>query len=356
MKLLIGWTEVNGYMAACWRELLADPEIELLIVAGKPGSLLANNSYCIDGFDDLPIRYLDPEQFHGRCIENIANEFKPDVICMPGWSFSGFRRLAFQKDFSNCRIVLASDNPFESSLRQRIGRFVLRRFLNRMDMVIVPGERGWQLARYFRIPETKIRRGLYGIDFQRLAPSYAERETQNSEWPRKFLFVGRINRTKGVDILLDAYQQYRRQVANPWELSLCGKGELEEQSNGIEGVTSHGFVQPEDLPRFFSSHGVFVLPSRRDAWPLVVSEACAAGLPVICSNACGSAVELVRPCYNGQIVSNNDAAELAGALRWMHSQYDSLPAMGKRSQEMASPYSAQQWANRWRTYLQEVAA
>lgn len=151
MKLLIGWTEVNGYMAACWRELLADPEIELLIVAGKPGSLLANNSYCIDGFDDLPIRYLDPEQFHGRCIENIANEFKPDVICMPGWSFSGFRRLAFQKDFSNCRIVLASDNPFRSSLRQRIGRFVLRRFLNRMDMVIVPGERGWQLARYFRI-------------------------------------------------------------------------------------------------------------------------------------------------------------------------------------------------------------
>ena len=59
--------------------------------------------------------------------------------------------------------------------------------------------------------------------------------------------------------------------------------------------TDRGFVQPADQAAIWAEHGAFALASRYDPWPLVIVEACAAGLPVIHSEACGSAVELVRP-------------------------------------------------------------
>ena len=77
------------------------------------------------------------------------------------------------------------------------------------------------------------------------------------------------------------------------------------------GVTNMGFVQPSKQPEIFASHGVFILPSRYDPWPLVIVEACASGLPVVHTEACGSAVELVRPYFNGVSVTTDDAASLA---------------------------------------------
>jgi glycosyltransferase involved in cell wall biosynthesis len=70
-------------------------------------------------------------------------------------------------------------------------------------------------------------------------------------------------------------------------------------------------------------------------------------LPVICTEACGSAVELIRPYYNGIPVATGDPDSLASAMRWMHDHSDRLPQMGRRGTELAAAYSAQAWAQRW---------
>ena len=78
--------------------------------------------------------------------------------------------------------------------------------------------------------------------------------------------------------------------------------------------------------------GVFVLASRYDPWPLVIVESSAAGLPVLCTEACGSAVELVRAHYNGWLVATGDIADFARGLLLAHESYNDLPLMGRRAQ------------------------
>jgi len=115
----------------------------------------------------------------------------------------------------------------------------------------------------------------------------------------------------------------------------------------VDGIEDRGFVQPADQQQLLAEHGAFLLPSRYDPWPLVLVEACAAGLPIVCSEACGSAVELVRPMFNGFRVPTENAARFADAMTWLHRHYDELPAMGARSRSFAAAHDAKVWARYW---------
>jgi glycosyltransferase involved in cell wall biosynthesis len=153
---------------------------------------------------------------------------------------------------------------------------------------------------------------------------------------------------------LDAYAEYRRRVADPWPLVCCGQGPLADALAKAPGVEDLGFVQPQQQPDLMARAGVFVLPSRDDPWPLAVGEHAASGLPLICSEAVGSAAEVLRTYYNGLAVSSGDTAALSAALLWMHEHHGELPEMGRCSQELARPYSAAAWARRWLEVCREL--
>ena len=166
--------------------------------------------------------------------------------------------------------------------------------------------------------------------------------------------MGQYVERKGVRTLLEAYAQYRSMVTDPWSLTFFGKGPLQDVIRAAEGVEERGFVQPSEIPDVLLQHGAFVLASTFDPWPLVIVEACAAGLPIVCTEACGSHVELVRPCFNGRTVETADVDGLARALLWLHENEAGLPKMGVASQSLASAYSAQMWAERWLTVCREL--
>lgn len=242
---------------------------------------------------------------------------------------------------------MAMDTPWRGTARQRLAPYVLRRFLKHMDRVVVTGERSWQYARKLRFSPDRIIRGAYGIDYELLSPLWDLRRRRPGGWPRRFLFIGRYEKDKGIDVLLAAHRQYSQLVSDPWPLTCCGLGSLDELVNDSPGVQNLGFLQPPDLLPVLASSGVFVIASTFDPWPLVIVEASAAGLPVIGSEACGSAVEVIRPHYNGLIVPDGDAAAMAAAMAHMHRSADELPLMGERGQQLAAPYSAETWAKRW---------
>jgi len=326
LKLVICWPDISGYMAACWRALSAREGIELKIIAfHAPAQTFDSN--LVAGLD---CRLLDEQERHDSAlVESLVDERQPEVLYTSGWSHGPYRRLMTRADSAAASKWVGVDTPWRGTLRQQIGRLALRSFIARADRLFVPGERAWQYMRRLGAPESRIVRGLYGIDYEALAPLHGQREQQPGGWPRRFLYVGRYSPEKGIDTLVDAYALYRRSVFDPWPLTCCGKGEMESLLNGREGIENLGFRQPGDLPRVMREHGVFVLPSRFDPWPLVVAEASAAGLPVICTERCGSAVELVRPYHNGITTPGDDAIVLADAMRWMHHHFDQLPAMGK---------------------------
>jgi glycosyltransferase involved in cell wall biosynthesis len=144
---------------------------------------------------------------------------------------------------------------------------------------------------------------------------------------------------------MDAYQRYRASVPDPWPLHCCGTGP-EASLLQREGVRDLGYVLPSALPELFADHGVFVMPSLAEPWGVAIGEAAATGLPLVCTEICGAAVDLLRTYYNGITVPPGDAGALADALAWMHRNHHRLRTFGQRGRHLAHPYSAEAWAER----------
>jgi glycosyltransferase involved in cell wall biosynthesis len=350
-KVVVCWSDISGYMAACWRSLAELPEIELFVIAFQARTQTVFSDELMKG---IPCRLLDIQERDDRgLIEQLIGEKNPDVLIVCGWFHTPYRQLAFSPRFQNLKFIMCMDTPWWGSWKQYLTPLLLRSYLQRMAYVVVNGERSWQYARRLGIPAKNISSlGMCGVDYQNLSPLLLERA--RSPWPRSFLFVGRYSQEKGIDTLVAAYERYRQQVKEPWQLVCCGKGELESQLADRPGIDNRGFLQPGELRAVWLKAGAFLLPSRFDPWPLALVEAASAGLPIICTQVCGSSVEVIRSGYNGIVIPVDDVEALTQALLTVHDRYDDLSVWGNRAQQHAEPYSAQNWAERWSDIVKSV--
>jgi glycosyltransferase involved in cell wall biosynthesis len=172
---------------------------------------------------------------------------------------------------------------------------------------------------------TRIHESFLGIDpdsfaeaVEVCAASRADIARELGVEGRVVLYVGQLEPYKGVDLLFDACDL----VAADEKISLLlvGAGALEEPLRERAARSSYcvvfaGFAQPGTLPKFYAIADVFCLLSRYEPFGVVVSEAVAAGLPVICSIHAGASGDLVRDGENGFVVDPEDAACVAECIR-----------------------------------------
>jgi glycosyltransferase involved in cell wall biosynthesis len=347
LKVVFCWSDISGYMAACWLALNDSTEVDVFVVAFQALTETAFGSRLMEG---IPCKLLNLEDRHNSTlIEQLVVSQHPDAIVIGGWLHQPYCKLVSVEKLQDTAFIMGMDTPWQDNLRQRLAPVVLRSYFKRMERVVVTGERSWQYARRLGFDADRIDRGLYGIDYQTWEPLWAERS--QAEWPRSFLFIGRYMSIKAIDVLIEAYQNYRDRVDTPWELVCCGQGELKSQLVGKPGIIDRGFLQPAEMNSVWKSAGVFILPSRFDPWPLAIVEAAAAGLPIICTDMCGSGVEVVRSWYNGLVIPEDNVTALTQALLTFHQHHKQLPTWGKRSQELAAPYSTSIWVERWQALL-----
>jgi len=351
-RVLFCWADKSGYMAACWRTMHHRGEIDLLISAFA-------HKFTDNLLPDVPnitfpsTLFTDKNADKNAVYDQLADH-KPDVAVICGWAFPTMNELAFDRRFEGVKLVMGMDTPYRGTLRQKLGRLAHRRLFDRVDHVFVTGERCWQLARILGFPEEKITRGVYGIDFNKFAPLWDRRNALATGWPKRFVYVGRYIDLKAIDTMLAAYAEYRTRVSDPWPLVCMGHGPFAKDIDAAPGVTNLGYVLPFDQDEHIVNSGVSLLASRFDPWPLVIVESCAGGLPVICTQACGSAIEVVRDFHNGRIVPTDNLQAFAKAMLWMHDNHHQLPEMGRRGRDLASAYSADRWCDRWTNVFNEL--
>ncbi len=340
-------------MAACWRALSRRPGMDVHVLHprqlwGIPNPFLAE-SRLLEGISN-EIFDADAPGVDQWLLKTVAKR-NPHIVVLCGWVYKAYLRLVHSGALDQARIVLGMDSPWRGTLPQRLAKFRLGRLVKRLNLVVTVSGRSWEYARRIGVPESRIRTGYYGFDYELFGEVARGRSMIAGEWPRQFLFVGRYVPQKNLPTLLKAYSAYRRCISEPWGLTCCGEGVDGGLLKGAVGVVDTGFTEPSNLPAVFSRHGALVLASQFEPWGVVIAEAAASGMPVVCSTACGAAESLVRPYYNGLVVGPRDVAGLARAMRWMHEHVGELAVMGRRGQTLAESYSAEVWAARWHNYF-----
>jgi len=163
-----------------------------------------------------------------------------------------------------------------------------------------------------------------------------------------FLFCGQMIARKGIDLLLDAFARL-----SSGRLLLVGReaelpGLLDTLPNEVRGRVEYaGFQAPEALPALFARADVFVLPSRYDGWGVVVNQAIAAGLPVICSDQVGAGYDLVEDGVNGFRFRSGDVQSLHQAMQRFVGSPELLTAYGEASRAMAHEWTPDAGAAKW---------
>lgn len=144
------------------------------------------------------------------------------------------------------------------------------------------------------------------------------------------LYVGRVSREKGLEMLVDAFKQL---IAGGAAISLAiiGDGPFrDEMEHSLSGypVLFTGYLAGEQLQRGYASADLFVFPSATDTFGNVVLEAQASGLPVIVSDE-GGPRELMLPGETGFVFRAGNTDDLVASVHSMISDPEQLAAMGK---------------------------
>jgi glycosyltransferase involved in cell wall biosynthesis len=287
-------------------------------------------------------------------IETLVRQFNPQAIFMSGWLDKAYLQVARDLKREGVMIVAGSDTQWTGSLRQQVGQVIAPWYLHSaIDVLWVSGERQRQLAQRLGYTGSRCWSGVYACDWHRFAEVYAQRNsTHGEEQLPCFLYVGRYVSVKGLDVLVEAYRHYRALVPGPWPLICAGAGEQQHLFDEQEGIENRGFIQPDQLPALMAEAAAFVLPSRREPWGVVVQEAAATGLPLLCSDASGAAVHLLQDHYNGYLFENGNAIHLAHCMvRLTEASIEERQQMGHRSYLLSQQYTPQRWAS---TFMQGV--
>ena len=195
---------------------------------------------------------------------------------------------------------------------------------------------GFDLTR--RIEE-RFRRSSSFLATTRTLPRREERPQRQPSSPYRFLFVGRLERVKGIDLLLQAMAGLEEEGSDAC-LTVIGGGGLEEwarefvEKKGLGSkVTLLGNVSDETLSSLYASSDCVVIPSRSESIPLVFSEALNFDKEMIVTDV-GDLGRLGRDYGVAEVIPPEDPAALLRAMKKRILQNRETRTRGEKRDEL----------------------
>jgi glycosyltransferase involved in cell wall biosynthesis len=320
------------------------------VAARRPS---ASAPYAGEQFSWMPQRYEYSSEPDDRELLPALESFQPQLLLVGSWNIRAYRR-ACRRFSGRALRVCCMDNQWQGKVKQWAGVLASRWYLHPLyDAIFTPGERQAAFARRLGFHEGQIWRGIYACDHAAFSAVYQHAQACRKQPPRAFIYAGRLAPEKQITTLLAAYGHYREHGADAWPLIVAGTGPLQPEVCGMRAIDYRSFVQPELLPQLFAQASCLLLPSSSEAWGVVIQEAAAAGLAVICSSCCGAAVHLLQDGYNGYLVEAGNAGELAGAMvRYSSLNEERRRGMSAASHSLSWQFTPERWAE---TVLERAA-
>jgi glycosyltransferase involved in cell wall biosynthesis len=341
MRVALLTNRIPGYRLPVFRALAATPgwQLRVFLEAGGEAPETAG---------------LDVERVHGFCFERRLRtrgrgavtevvtlhvpwglpaallRFRPDVVISGELGWRTLFALALCR-LLGARLVIWSYHS-KSSVTSAGGllRGLRRWLLARADAVIGMGRQARETlvalgvpgARLFDAPNAHDHEAFLAVRAR--TDAEAVRRTLAEELgcrERIALVAGRLVPVKGVALLLGAWERLPEKIRDEWTLLFVGSGPLDsmiEEASAAEpdGAIVHvPEVERQELVDYYAAARLLVFASLADTWGLVVNEAFACGLPVLCSSHAGCADDLLRPGENGWLFDPLDPNAFVAALR-----------------------------------------
>lgn len=250
---------------------------------------------------------------------------------------------------------------FHAYRNRSLGYFYMRRLLKRWfrkldgKIAVSKSAMGF-VSRYFQ--------GYYnvisnGIDLEHFSADVPPIEEYN-DGKLNILFVGRLEKRKGLKYLLAAYERIRQQLPNS-RLIVVGPdgGRLKSherfiRGHSLESVVFTGYVSYEELPRYYKTADVFCAPATgKESFGIVLLEAMAASRPIVASHIEGYA-GVVTDGEEGMLVEPENEEALASSLVHLLTNKQLREKMGAMGRLKAEMYSWRRIASQVMSYYERL--
>jgi 1,2-diacylglycerol 3-alpha-glucosyltransferase len=351
MRLVVFWDHILHYHAARIAALLALGEIrhdEAWPIALRSGPV----DLPIGGYEHLlngRVHVLSKDSLtagvtaHQSKIDLLAklDEIRPDVVAIIGYDHQ-VPRAALKWCRHNRRgAILMLESQAIDYPRIFWKEWIKSRIVGYYDAVLAGGTPQAAYARQLGMPTDRIFFGYDAVDNDywsaqtdrvRKAPDVSRRSLALPE--KYFLTACRFIPKKNLDGLIKSYAGYVEKAnGDPWHLVIVGDGPLAGSIHNLAAelginhlVHFPGYLSADNMAPYYALASAFVLASdHSEQWGLVVNEAMAAKLPVLVSQICGCAHDLVVEGVTGFAFDAKKYTELTNLLwRVASGQFDLL--------------------------------
>jgi glycosyltransferase involved in cell wall biosynthesis len=337
-KIAFLYSELAGYFVACVNELSKSADV---LVFRWPVNDEAPFLFEIND----TIQIVEKNEGDYDELQKKLATFTPDIVVCSGWMDKEYLKLV-QTLPKSCKKIIALDNHWKGSLRQRIGAFISPFYIKRIfDLAWVPGTPQAIFAKKMGFKESIID-GFYCAN----TPFFNRRfektfDQKKKQFPKRFLYAARYVKQKGIFDLWEAFKLLQNEHPNDWELWCIGTGI--EFENRIEHpqIKHFGFVQPADIETIVRDTGVYVLPSIVEPWGVSTQEFAICGYPLILSSEIGASELFLGE--NGKSFPASDVDALKDAmLEFVKMEHTELIKMGEISHQKGMAYTTTDWVNK----------
>ncbi len=356
MKLIYLYTNLNWYRIELFRSISRLMDCHVYILNGY--SVGYEGIEYKPEYADLNITFLSPEESKFRNICRILDKEDFDSIVVPSMNDAFYLKLTSKLSryyHKRGKTVLyfweywpmeKGTYGFGKWVKQTVRHVFTRLNRESIDYFITPSINTYSFYQRINIPSRKLIRCL-NVSEIRSTNSENGSDIRNTLGIRTdekiILYFGRIEKYKGIYELIRAFRKLDR---TDWHLVICGPGAdmIRGSIEGVCNIHATGSIKPEDRYMYYQTANLFVLAnnyrSKVEPWGLTVNEAMSFGLPVLVSNATGSAADLVIPGLNGYVL---DADQLEKELNYyidrILSDDNTEKQMGMHSRKLIDEYT-----------------
>lgn len=241
----------------------------------------------------------------------------------------------------------------EPLFRWLMWRWVVQLY-NEIDCVTVQSQTAATLLREEKLTTPLVPISC-GIDLERFfVDGGVDQQATRRRWGLDankivFLYVGRLDSEKRLDVLIRAMQRLNQSdkgvAPSDVQLALAGRGaemehlrQLSQAQKLDEQVRFLGYVADADLPALLNSVDLFAMPSEAELLSIATLEAMACGRPILAARA-RALPELVEDGVNGFLFRPGDPADAARAMAALINAPERWPQMGMASQQRAAAHA-----------------